>query len=39
MTVSQLSQAMAVAAENEDYEEAARIKLEIEKRKENTDPS
>lgn len=39
MTVSQLSEAMAVAAENEDYEEAARIKLEIEKRKENTDPS
>lgn len=33
MTEEQLSQAMAKAAEKEDYEEAARIKEELDKRK------
>ncbi len=32
MTIEQLSEAMLQAAENEDYEEAARIKIEIENR-------
>lgn len=32
MTMEQLSQAMETAAQNEDYEEAARIKAEINKR-------
>lgn len=35
MTSLQLSEAMLAAAENEDYEEAARIKAEIERRKNN----
>jgi protein-arginine kinase activator protein McsA len=37
MTLSQLSDAMMLAAENEDYEEAARIKAEIEKRNTQND--
>lgn len=32
MTLNQLSEAMLSAAENEDYEEAARIKIELERR-------
>ena len=32
MSISQLSEAMLLAAENEDYEEAARIKNEIDNR-------
>jgi len=32
MSLSQLSQAMMKAAENEDYEEAAKIKSEIDRR-------
>lgn len=36
LSLEQLSQAMEKAAESEDYEEAARIKAEINKRKENT---
>lgn len=37
MTLQQLTEAMITAAENENYEEAARIKSEIEKRQENCD--
>lgn len=37
MTLSQLSDAMMLAAENEDYEEAARIKAEIEERNTQND--
>lgn len=37
MTLSQLSEAMMNAAEREDYEEAARIKAEIDKRNSQND--
>ncbi|MDE6794076.1 MAG: bifunctional nuclease family protein [Muribaculaceae bacterium] len=37
MTISQLSEAMLLAAENEDYEEAAKIKAELERRKNNNE--
>ncbi|MDE5882290.1 MAG: bifunctional nuclease family protein [Muribaculaceae bacterium] len=37
MTTSQLSEAMLLAAENEDYEEAAKIKAELERRKNNNE--
>lgn len=37
MTMEQLSEAMMNAAEEENYEEAARIKLEIDKRKQQSD--
>ena len=39
MSLSELSEAMMKAAEKEDYEEAARIKAEIDNRKENNDKS
>lgn len=39
LTIEQLSEAMMHAAENENYEEAARIKSEIDSRKTNTDQS
>lgn len=38
MTLRQLSEAMLMAAENEDYEEAARIKIELERRQKNEEP-
>lgn len=37
MTTQQLSEAMLLAAENEDYEEAAKIKAELERRKNNNE--
>lgn len=37
MTTTQLSEAMLLAAENEDYEEAAKIKAELERRKNNNE--
>lgn len=37
MTTQQLSEAMLIAAENEDYEEAAKIKAELERRKNNNE--
>ncbi len=37
MTIQQLSEAMLMAAENEDYEEAAKIKAELERRKNNNE--
>lgn len=39
MTNAQLAQAMAKAVENENYEEAAKIKNEIEDRKQKNNPS
>lgn len=39
MNLEQLTEAMSIAAEAEDYEEAARIKTIIEKRRNNEDPS
>ncbi|MDE6771735.1 MAG: UvrB/UvrC motif-containing protein, partial [Muribaculaceae bacterium] len=38
-SLPELSVAMMKAAEKEDYEEAARIKAEIDNRKENNDKS
>lgn len=39
MSLSELSEAMMKAAENENYEEAARIKAEIDNRNDNNDKS
>lgn len=38
MSLNQLSEAMLIAAENEDYEEAARIKIELERRQKKEEP-